>query len=208
MFNLDQVINPYVERIKPHALHWSDRVDMFMCGVIDRLDRIADAVSDDDNTEFQRRYPVVNLAANVVTNVAGGASGEIPPNEEWELENITGTLDAATTARLYASASDAQAGALPLAVLTISGAGAFATQGGNKLFIQGGTTPVLVSTGNGSVRLQFRCQRRTIRRPGTGGILGVVPDRRDAGQEAALERRHAGTFTQGRNVIGERVADL
>lgn len=210
MFNVDTIVGPYVERWRPHVQTWAERCDLFMSGVIERLDRIAAATEDDTNQVTTRPHLVRNLVSGQPVPLVDSTGGEIPPAEEWELEYWVGTLDAAAPIRLYNSLADAQAtgGAVPLAVLAIAGVNGFLGQLGNGLVIQGGNTPYLVAAGNGGVRLQFRRCQRAHNRPGITGLVGVTPDRMDAGQETALERRHAGTFTSGRNAVGERVGDL
>lgn len=188
---LESMVDPLVERFRPHAISTRDACVMFATGVIDRLDRIADAVTEDDPYVIRRPVQGNGVAAPVVTVI------EVPSNDTWILESVivrtnpvaAGTLDI----------RDQTGGALRFA-LDIPASGGM-TSNFAPLHFNGGSVLVASLSAPGEFRLVFRLERpRPARKAhGTGFGGSVVPDRTDFTDETQRLARHTGGYHTGRH---------
>jgi hypothetical protein len=197
----ENMIDPLIERCRPHALTIRDECRMFAGSVIERLDRIAE-VSADDGPAFARFGYPANYADNHA-NIAGVPTAvlwEVPRGEEWELEVISARGTQAGTFLLYRnnievmSFSTTPGGRVPL-------------NGNGVRFLSGDTVGYEVASGvatTGQVYAQFRVERpRTPRRVNqSAGFRNPAPDRTDGGQEVEDTRRHVGSWHPGVPVMG------
>jgi len=82
MFDIDSIIQPHLDRIRPLAQDIASEARVWAHGVMCELERIGDAV-EGDATRFWRERPQFALAA--------GATGQfvVPAGEQWLLEAVT-----------------------------------------------------------------------------------------------------------------------
>jgi hypothetical protein len=163
------MVDPLVERFRPHALTIGDRCNMFATGVIERLDRIAESVQGDD-TVFQRvRRSAVGAGATPVI------VAEVPANQDWLLESIAATGVALGDIVL-------RDGGGVLLWAASAGASTSGAWGGNGLIIAGGS--------------QVRYERAVAGRDNiAAGIRNPTPDRTDEADDET--QRHMGDWTLG-----------
>jgi hypothetical protein len=192
----NQLVDPLIERLHPHAITVRDQCMMFASGVIERLDRIAEAVSDDANTEYIRRYPIGQFTNGVMSPLV-----EVPPNEEWELEVWSVFSDTATTVRMYNDPGHSSVEPPSASIGAVLNG--ITDKSGNGAVFQTGTISLL-AFGNGTVRAQFRCKRQRPARHNnqSAGFRNQVPDRQDGAQDAEDTQRHVGSWHPGTPVFG------
>lgn len=183
------MIDPIIERCRPHALTLRDQATMFATGVIERLDRIADAVTTDDI--YTVRRPVVGTATPVTI--------EVPANDEWILESVIARTTPAAAATL--DIRDQGGGALRFAV-DIPATGGY-TSNFSPLRFMGGSILVATLSQPGEFRLVFAIDRLRSARPNlAAGVRNPTPDRTDAPQEVEDTQRHVGSWHPGVPVFG------
>jgi hypothetical protein len=87
VFQWDNIIDPYIERVKPHAQQLGSRLDAFAWMLLAKLDTIAENTGDDDQFVEARR----RLQRSVT--LAGGRVelDTVPMSETWILEVATAT---------------------------------------------------------------------------------------------------------------------
>lgn len=194
----ENMIDPLIERCRPHALTIRDECRMFAESVIERLDRIEQAAADDDNTEYIRRVVYVSVGI-AVTQIAS-----VPPNEEWELEtwSASGVSQIAGTVEIFDS-PEKNASYAPLSFITLNNTG-IGMVGGNGVRVQGGTDIYSQTSDPARLRLQWRCKRREVGRRANlaAGFRNPAPDRTDGLQEVEDTRRHVGSWHPGMPVMG------
>jgi hypothetical protein len=205
LFDIDSIVKKYTDQVKPHLKNAGDIHTMFMSGVIDRLDRVVDNTNASGVGTYRRYFDVLNIPVgniatmlNVVDLVDNGEV-RVPPHEDWKLEYAYArAITGANTFYLIVNGTDI--GAFPGSATSLPSTLAFP-------LIQGGSLiQIMMGTGGGTLgkaRLQFEVRRPLSRNQAWSGQSNPVPDRMDDRQEAALELRHAGTFTQGHNIRGE-----
>lgn len=205
LFDIDGIVKKYTDQVKPHLVRAGDVHTMFMTGVIERLDHIADNTTDTNIQSARRYFTTVNIPAGNITTGVGATelvdNGAIvvPPNEDWKLEYWYGrAITGANPFFLLVDGDD---------VMTFPGSAGSLPGVSLPLIIQGGKSiKVLMGTGVGTIGktyLQFEVRRKHAQNQAWSGQSNPVPNRMDDRQEAALELRHAGTFTQGHNIRGE-----
>lgn len=207
MWDLDAIVTKYTDRVRPHLVRVGDISNMFATGVIERLDRIADGVADD--THVVRLYFDLPAVPALGTVIAGTVTPvdltsretRVPSDEQWHLESWFAHAGGGT-AFIFANGIPVARTGIPQTSPNVTPGlvipGATVLQVGCEL----GASPTV------QMRLQFRVHKRIDRAPAWSGQMNPDADRLDDRQEAALERRHAGTFTAGRQTVGERVEDL
>jgi hypothetical protein len=191
-----QMIDPLVERFRPHVLTARDEVRVFAGCVIDRLDTIADALHADD--VYSLRRPVIGNSA------AGPASAviEVPSNDEWILESVIARTAPAAAATLdIRDQASTGTGALRFAA-DIPATGGY-TSNFAPLRFMGGSVMTAVMSQPGEFRLIFRYDRPRPRRQNVGtGWRSDTPDRDDERTEVADTRRHVGSWHPGVPIFG------
>jgi hypothetical protein len=177
------MVDPLVERFRPHALTIGDRCNMFATGVIERLDRIAESVQGDD-TVFQRvRRSAVGAGATPVI------VAEVPANQDWLLESIAATGVALGDIVL-------RDGGGVLLWAASAGASTSGAWGGNGLIIAGGSQVFITAAANAQLSFQFRYERAVAGRDNiAAGIRNPTPDRTDEADDET--QRHMGDWTLG-----------
>jgi hypothetical protein len=179
----ETMIDPVMERIRPHAISTRDACMMFATGVIERLDRIADAVSIDEVYEVRR--PVQGTGAAPVTI-------EVPSTDSWVLESVVARTNPAAAATL--DIRDQNGGALRFAQDIPASGGLTANFA--PLHFNGGSVLVATLSAPGEFRMVFRLERPRPSRNAHGtGFGNGAPDREDATDEAMRNARHFGGFS-------------
>lgn len=191
-----QMIDPLIERFRPHALSIRDECRVFAGCIIERLDSIADAVHED--AVYSLRRPVLGNA----TAGPAVATVEVPANDEWVLESVIARTAPAAAASLdIRDQASTGVGALRFAA-DIPATGGY-TSNIAPLRFMGGSILTVTMSQPGEFRLVFRYDRpRAARRNVSTGFRNLTPDRTDDMQEAEDTRRHVGSWHPGIPVFG------
>lgn len=185
------MIDPIIERCRPHAVTLRDQWEMFTTGTIERLDRIADSVADDGHA-YTRHYLRFNLTAGVPLLLA-----EVPAGEEWLLEYATAQSNIpGSPVSFYDTMADLTtlAGGIPVAALNITIANGPATIGGNGyVFPSGSQITAIFFSGTARGMMQCRATRKVTRRANiSAGIRNPDPNRTDQADHNG--QRHVGSW--------------
>lgn len=197
------MIDPIIERCRPHALTLRDQATMFATGVIERLDRIEGALTNDLD-EYNRHMPRFNLAAAVPFMV-----GEVPPGEEWTLEYWTVSTANANSILfiydVYTSVTADLFGNIPLGALATGVTPSQPVQESGKgiVFPAGSQITLFSPSSTARGMIQFRTRRKRPRNNNlAAGIRNPTPDRTDGPQEVQDTQRHVGSWHPGVPVFG------
>lgn len=214
------MIDQYINRARPAAEAAAAEARAWMNEVICELRLLRAAVSDDDNTVILRHTPfftnlpggeapAIDTAPQHELPIVNNTSGIVPPGEIWELEVISARGGvAAGTLVIYRN---------NYRVMTVAaGLGSMNPVSGNGLRFQGGD---VINYGFAAgvattfeAYMQFRVAKPAPARPVNSARQweNPTPTRLNDDSDAAglTLPRHAGTYFQGDNVVGEARARI
>lgn len=192
----DTVLDPLIERMRPHAVTMRDYTMMFCTAVIERLDRIADAVQDDTTFTVRREFHQSGTGATVVQTV------EVPSNENWELESVV-----ARTAPAAAGTLDiVDQGAQVRAAFDIAATGAL-TGIFEPIHFAGGSILVATMSKPGQFHLVFKHERIMPRAIAINGFRNPHADRLDRYGNIDNDQRHEAAFKAHAPIMGPHSRD-
>jgi hypothetical protein len=181
----DSLIDPIIERCRPHAVTMRDFLMMFATGTLERLDRLVDAVEGDATYSIRREYHGSSAAGPASVTI------EVPANDVWILESVAARTSPATASNLDIRE---QGGRLRFAQdTTLRGSltGVF-----TPMHLNGGTVLTVTLADPGEFHITFRAVARVPKRHSISGMQNGSPDRRDFRQELETMRRHQPAFVQ------------
>lgn len=193
---IPNLLDSIVERCQPHVVNTRDYLIMFCTGVIERLDAIRDAVTEDDTFSVRREFHGYS-SAGAATQVI-----EVPATETWELESVV-----ARTVPAAASTLDIreQGGRLRFANdIATSGAltGIF-----SPLTFNGGTILTATMAQPGEFHIVFKHTKAMPTRNAINGFRNPYTDKMDAVWAADNDNRHAGQFMPHPPIMGPTSRD-
>jgi hypothetical protein len=184
----ENMIDPIIERCRPHAVTLRDQWEMFTTGTIERLDRIAAAVEGDDDA-YTRHYLPFNL-----TSLQPYMIAEVPPGEEWAVEYVIATTAAANGSVTFTPQFDGAINALPVYAVNTPIANQWVQQGGSGYIFPAGSQ-ITAWTAGTTARgmIQLRAVRKAAGRTNlAAGVRNPSPDRTDEADHNG--QRHVGSW--------------
>jgi hypothetical protein len=180
----ESIIDPVFERLTPHVTTGREYAVMFCTGVIERLERIADAVEGDNEYTVRREYHGFSASGPAAVTI------EVPSTDTWTLESVVARTVPAAGSTL--DLREQPGGRLRFANdIATSGAltGIF-----SPLHFNGGTVLVATMAQPGEFHLTFKMTRQMPKRHSMNGWRNPGTDRLDQRQEIENDARHTATF--------------
>lgn len=144
MFNIDAMVKPYIEQLKPHFISAKQTAEIYGERILERLDRINDSVSNEEFDEHRPRY-------NGTIDTTAIRIFEVPPGDEIVIEAISVLGTGSLVLR------DKDSGGSLLAALNITTAD---TRALPPIHIRGGTQVWAIASGPLECYFQFKRKRK------------------------------------------------